>query len=55
MDTFVAVVDGSLIFIKPTNWIYCSIHKSPTVIWGSSSLFDHLGALEKLVGGESKW
>ena len=52
VDTFVAVVDGSLIFTRPTNWTYCSIYKSPTVIKGSSCLFDHLSELEKLGRGE---
>ena len=49
-DTFLAVADGSL--IRPTNWTYCSIYKSPTVIKGSSCLFDHLAVLEKLGRGE---
>ena len=55
VDTSVAVVGGSLIFTRPTNWTYCSIYKSPTVIKGSSCLFDHPAVLEKLGrGGEEK-
>ena len=52
MDTFVAVVEDSLIFTRPTNGTYRPIYKSLAIIKGSSCLFDHLGVLEKLGRGE---
>ena len=43
------IVDGSLVFVRPTNWTHSSIYESPAVIHRSTCFFSGVGILEKLV------
>ena len=61
MHTLVAIVNNTLVFLRTTNWPYCAINKSPTIVecwtfpvYGLGILFQFVRLQPWLVKGSQK-